>query len=168
MSNLLIQSWAYSIPLSLDITYKHVCSKQKFCTSNTLLFGDAKNQESTDLIHNILVDEVTNSHELLRPFLICVSGTQFHGDCAAPCDLTKIVHAEIKKVPLPLYTALLTNFERKAINQNQSFRVIKLYYHEILLKPTNQRQKAAEKDASSKETRSQACVYIMPQLSVLF
>lgn len=82
----------------------------------------------TDLIHNILADEVTDSHELLRPFLICVSGAQFHRHCAAPSDLTEIVHTEIKKVPLPLYSAALTDFEYKAIEQNQSFRVIKLYY----------------------------------------
>lgn len=92
----------------------------------------------TDLIHNVLADEVTHSHELLRPFLIRVSGTQLNRDCAAPCDLTKIVHTEIKKVPLPFSSAPLTDAECKAIHPNQPFRVIKLYNQEFLLKPTNQ------------------------------
>lgn len=115
----------------------------------------------TDLIHNILVDEVTDSHELLRPFIICVSGTQFHGDCAAPCDLTKIVHAEIKKVPLPFYTALLTNFECQAINQNPSFRVIKLYYHALLLSTSDQPETKGSRKGRKRQGNRQSslCVH---------
>lgn len=62
------------------------------------VFGNEK-RKVTDLIHNILADEIIDGHELLRPFLICVPGTQFYRDCAAPSDLTNIVHAETKGVP---------------------------------------------------------------------
>lgn len=71
----------------------------------------------TDLIHNILVDEVIDSHELLRPFLICVPGTQLHGHCAAPSDLTHVVHAETEAVPSHFVNSLLTNSECEQDNR---------------------------------------------------
>ena len=116
----------------------------------------------TDLIHNILADEVTDSHELLRPFLIGVSGTQFHRDCAAPCDLTKIVHTETEKVLLPFHTALRTNFECMAINHNQSFRVMELYCHEFLLSKTNHPEtKGSRKGCKQQEKQAVKFVCIL-------
>lgn len=74
-----------------------------------------KQRSVTDLGRDILADEVTDSHELLRPFLVCVPSTQLHGDRAAPCDLTEIVHTEIKKLSLPSILLLLILNVRQSI-----------------------------------------------------
>lgn len=114
MSNHLIQSCAYSTPPPLTSPL-FVVSRTVVCTSTTLLCLEMKQTSATDLIHDILADEVTDSHELLRPFLICVPSTQLHRDCAAPCDLTEIVHTEIKKVLLPSILLLLILNVRQSI-----------------------------------------------------
>lgn len=114
MANHLIQSCAYSTPPPLTSPL-FVVSRTVVCTSTTLLCLEMKQTSATDLIHDILADEVTDSHELLRPFLICVPSTQLHRDCAASCDLTEIVHTEIKKVLLPSILLLLILNVRQSI-----------------------------------------------------
>lgn len=83
-----------------------------------LLCLEIKQMSVTNLIYDILADEVTDSHELLRPFLICIPSTHLHRDCAAACDLTEIVHTEKKKVPLPSILLLLILNVRQSIQIN--------------------------------------------------
>lgn len=133
-----------------------------------LLCLEMEQTSVTDLIHYILADEVTDSHELLRPFLICVPSTQLHGDGAAPCDLTEIVHTEIKKSSITFYTAL-TNFECKAINPNQSCWVIKFYCPEFLLSKPNQPEEKGRRKECKQQGNQQAglCVHEPPTVCIV-